>query len=207
MKKIINKPIQTKNENLICKKCESNCHKNCNCHFTVLHKWFCNMISFNGNCKICKHSISEHEKGKKLYIKNEENEILIHNDFDELENYIKFLSNKKKEEMINLNLINDNNELLDKTIDYFNKKINSINNGIEKAKIQNKSIEKELIEILNNIKNNLEFLEKNALNKEKRTIKTFIEEYAKSKNNREKELIENLYQKFINSDKKNIFEK
>ena len=160
------------------------------------------MISFNGNCKICKHSISEHEKGKKLYIKNEENEILIHNDFDELENYIKFLSNKKKEEMINLNVINDNNELLDKTIDYFNKKINSINNGIEKAKIQSKSIEKELIEILNNIKNNLEFLEKNALNKEKRTIKTFIEEYVKSKNNREKELIENLYQKFINSNDK-----
>ena len=109
--------------------------------------------------------------------------------------------------MLNLNLINDYNELLDKTIDYFNKKINSINNEIEQAKIQNKSIEKELIETLNNIKNNLEFLEKNALNKEKRTIKTFIEEYAKSKNNREKELIDNLFQKFINSDKKNISEK
>ena len=165
------------------------------------------MISFNGDCKICNHSISEHKKGKFLFIQKEENDKPIHKKFKKIEDKIKILSNKNEEEKLHIDTIDKDNTLLQKTLDNFNKEINNCDNEIEKAKIQNKSIEKKLIKTLNNIKNDLEFLEKYALNKEKRTIKTFIKDYEKSKNNKEKELIDNLYQKFINSDKKNISEK
>ena len=197
MKKIINKPIDSKNDNLICKKCQSNCHKNCNCNFTIFSKWFCRMISFNGICKICKHSLDDHIKEKKIFIQNEEKEQLIYNDFEDLKNYIKYLSDKKNDEINHLDAINTDNNVLVKALNICDNQINNCNKEIEKAKNQNKLIENELIETVNNIKNNIEFLEKYALNKEKRTIKTFFEEYAKNKNNQEKKIIENLYKLFI----------
>ena len=203
MKKIITQPIKTFNENLICKTCQSNCHKNCKCSLTTFSKWFCNMISFNGICKICNHNISEHEKGKIVFIQKEGREQPIRNEFEKIENKIKILSNKNEEEILHIDTINKDNNLLQKTLDTFNKEIDNCKKEIENAKIQKTSIENELIETLNKIKNNLLFLEQFALNKEKRTIKTFIEDYAKSKNNKEKELIENIYQKYISLDKKN----
>ena len=196
MKKIINKPIDSKNNNLICKKCQSNCHKNCNCNFTIISKWFCRMISFNGICKICKHNIADHIKEKKLFIQNEEKEQLMHDDFEDLKNYIEFLSDKKYFEINHLNAINTDNDALVKILIIFDNQIKNTNTEIEKAKNQNKLFENELIETVNKIKINLDFLEKYALNKEKRTIKTFIEEYAKNKNSQEKKIIENIYKIF-----------
>ena len=204
VKKIINQPIKSNKENLICKTCESNCHKNCGCNFTLLNKWFCNMISFKGNCKICGHGVSEHIKGKFLFIQQEEKEQLIHNDFDELEKYIEFLSNKKEEEILHMHVINKDNNLLEKTLNTFNEQIDKISIDIENVKIQYALVENELIETLNNIKKNLDFLRANALNEEKRTIKTFIEEHAKNKNEQEKIIIKILYQKFIELNKLNI---
>lgn len=201
VKKIINQPIKSNKENLICKTCESNCHKNCGCNFTILNKWFCNMISFKGNCKICGHGVSEHIKGKFLFIQQEEKEQLIHNDFDELEKYIEFLSNKKEEEILHMHVINKDNNLLEKTLNTFNEQIDKISIDIENVKIQYTLVENELIETLNNIKKNLDFLRANALNEEKRTIKTFIEEHAKNKNEQEKIIIKILFQKFIELNK------
>ena len=203
LKKIMTQKIETFNVNLICKACQSNCHKNCKCFLSTCSKWFCCMFSFNGICKICNHHISEHEKGKIIFIQKEG--LPVPNEFEKIENKIKILSNKNEEEKLHIDTINKDNNLLQKTLDIFNKEIDNCKKEIEKAKIQKASIENELIETLNKIKNNLLFLEQFALNKEKRTIKTFIEDYAKSKNIKEKELIENIYQKYISLDKNNKF--
>ena len=153
------------------------------------------MISFNGICKICKHNIADHIKEKKLFIQNEDKK-LMHDDFEDLKNYIEFLSDKKYFEINHLNAINTDNDALVKILIIFDNQIKNTNTEIEKAKNQNKLFENELIETVNKIKINLDFLEKYALNKEKRTIKTFIEEYAKNKNSQEKKIIENIYKIF-----------
>ena len=158
LKKIINKPIQTKNDNLICEKCQSNCHKNCNCSFTAFSKYFCNMISFNGKCKICNHNISYHKKVKFIYIQKEESEKLINDDIEELINYTNFLLGKEKEEMFHMIAINEDNDFLQKALNNFNNQIENCDKEIEKVKTNILTIENEIYGALNNIKNNLDFL-------------------------------------------------
>ena len=193
MKKIINEPVKTENENLICEKCQSNCHKNCNCNLTKLSKWFCNNISFGGTCKICNHGISQHKKGKFIYRQKEENELLVNNEIEEIEKYIKFLSKEKEEKNLQMLAINLDNNLLQRALNNFNKQIQNCDEEIEKANNENILIEKDIIDALKNIKSNLDFLRNNALNKENRTIKIFIEEYSKNKNDKEKNIIWNLF--------------
>ena len=193
MKKIINSPIQSQNKNLICEKCQSNCHKNCNCTFTNFSKWFCDMISFSGNCKICNHDLSVHKKGNIIYIQKEENEQLKNNDIEELNNYIKYLFDIKKKENLSMNSLNEENDILNKAINQNKKLIENCNKEIEIAKKINKAIENDIFTAFQKIEKNLDFLRKNALNQENRTIKIFIEEYSKSKNDKEKKIIENLY--------------
>ena len=206
MKKIISKPFKSKNNNLICEKCQINCHKNCNCILTVFSNWCCNMISFNGNCKICNHSVSMHKKEKLIYIQNEVDEPLINNEIEELQNYIKFLSIKKEEEALKMNEINEANELFKRTLNILNKQLINCNKEIENMENSNLSVEIEITIALKNIKNNLDFLRKNALNKETRTINNFIEEYIKNKNDNEKKIFINLYKNYIFIDNKNILQ-
>ena len=71
------------------------------------------------------------------------NEPLLNNVIEELQNYIKFLSIKKEEESLKMKNINESNDLF---------------------------VEIEIIITLKNINNNLDFLGKNTLNKETRTI-------------------------------------
>ena len=195
MKKIIISPIKSKNDNLICEKCQNNCHKNCNCSLTGFSKWFCNMLDFDGKCKICNHSISQHKRTKLIYRENEENEPLKNKETEELIYYIKMLSITKEEESSRINNLNEVNDLLQKTLDYFDKQVKNCNEENEKLKIQKLSAENEIISALEKIKTNLDFLRKNALNKETRTIKKFIEEYIKNKNDKEKKIIKDLYNK------------
>ena len=96
MKKIINSPIKTENNNMICEKCYSNYHQNCNCSFIIISKWICCMINFSGKCKICNHSYSDHKRGKFIFNQTEENEQLISSEIEEIKNYIKTLSEAKK---------------------------------------------------------------------------------------------------------------
>ena len=165
------------------------------------------MISFNGNCKICNHSVSMHKKEKLIYIQKEVNEPLINNEIEELQNYIKFLSIKKEEEALKMNEINEANDLFKKTLNILNKQLINCNEEIEKIKNSNLSVEIEITIALKNIKNNLDFLRKNALNKETRTINNFIEEYIKNKNDNEKKIIINLYKNYIFLDTKNILKR
>ena len=76
------------------------------------------------------------------------------------------------------------------------------NKEIENMENSNLSVEIEITIALKNIKNNLDFLRKNALNKETRTINNFIEEYIKNKNDNEKKIIINLYKNYIFIEKK-----
>ena len=155
------------------------------------------MISFNGNCKICNHSVLRHTKQKLFYIQHEEDEHLLNNEIIELQNYIKFLSKKEKEEQLKMKNILETNEIFEKTLDNLNKQLVKCNEEIQKIKNQNLSVENEIINALKNIKNNLDFLRNNALSKETRTINNFIEEYIKNKDDKEKEIINNLYQNNI----------
>ena len=207
MKRKIYKQLLVKNdrENLVCEKCEFNCHKNCNCNLTLFSNWFCNMIYFNGKCKICNHDVSLHKKGKFIYIQDEENEPLINDNLQELKNYVKFLSSKKEDNKFNLKALIEDNDILKKALNQCNEQINKCNEEIENYKNQSSSVEKDIINALKNIKNILDYLRKNALNKEKRTINIFIEEYAKNKNDKEKKILENLYQQFLILDNNDIF--
>ena len=90
--------------------------------------------------------------------------------------------------------INLDNNLLQRALNNFNKQIQNCDEEIEKANNENILIEKDIIDALKNIKSNLDFLRNNALNKENRTIKIFIEEYSKNKNDKEKNIIWNLFQ-------------
>ena len=83
-------------------------------------------------------------------------------------------------------------------MNYLNKQIGICSGKIEEAEVQNLSVENDIIEVLKKIKVNLDFLRNNALNKEARTIKIFIEEYKKNKDEKEKEIINNLFQTYQN---------
>ena len=196
MKAIKSGKIKTEKENLICELCELNCHKNCDC---VINTWFCSMISFSGECKICNHSFRVHKKEKFIYIYNLENEPLLYNENNrELDYYINFLSNTQKEEELHLNALNEYDNILKNTLNYLYTQIRICNAEIEGVERQNLSVENEIIEVLKIIKINLDFLRSNALNKETRTIKIFIEEFIINKDEKEKEIINNLFQKYQN---------
>jgi len=197
MKKVINKPFKSKNYNLICEECQFNCHKNCDCIFTFISELGCNMISLYGKCKICNHSVLRHKKVKLFYIQQDENEHLLNNEIEELQNYIKYISNKKKNEVLKMNNILEGNDLLQKTLEYLEKQLINCKEEIEKIKNEDLNVENEIINCLKNIKNNLDFLRNNALDKETRTISNFIEEYISNKGDKEKEIINNLYQNII----------
>jgi len=99
-----------------------------------------------------------------------------------------------------MNSLNEENDILNKAINQNKKLIENCNKEIEIAKKINKAIENDIFTVFQKIKKNLDFLRKNALNQENRTIKIFIEEYSKSKNDKEKKIIENLYQNNIFKD-------
>ena len=202
MKKIVSNIEKTLNKNLICEECNLNCHKNCNCTFVGVSNWFCHMINFYGYCKICKHSKSVHKKGNFIYNQHEENEPLINSinsEIEEIKNYVKSLTDIKKEETNKMKNINELNNVYQETINNCCNILRKCDEEIERFENQNLFIENEVIESLGNIKKNLDFLRGNALNKENRDIKIFLDEYSENKNEKEKEIIHNLYQKFISN--------
>ena len=101
-----------------------------------------------------------------------------------------------------MNSLNEDNKILNKSINIIKNQIENCNKEIEKEKKVNMAIENDIFISLQKIKKNLDFLRKNALNQENRTIKIFIEEYVKSKNDKEKKIIENIYQNYSFKDNK-----
>ena len=101
-----------------------------------------------------------------------------------------------------MNSLNEDNKILNKSINIIKNQIENCNKEIEKEKKVNMAIENDIFIALQKIKKNLDFLRKNALNQENRTLKIFIEEYVKSKNDKEKKIIENIYQNYSFKDNK-----
>ena len=99
-----------------------------------------------------------------------------------------------------MDAIDDDNNILLKVLNNFNKQIQSCDKVIEKAQTECLLIEKDIIDAFKNIKKILDFLRKNALNKENRTIEIFIDEYKKIKSDKEKTIIDNLFHNEISLD-------
>ena len=207
-KKKVIKKIYKNYSNIVCLECQTNCHVECQCSLTGLFKYFCSQIDFFGNCKICKHGISKHEKCqyvfKEFYEEIEENKTLIKSMNEELRKVNRTITQLKEEEECltqrNAKLELDQSktdiqliELLNKKeeesnyINYLEDFIKKLNiekniviNKIEKYKEKIKKKEVEIIQILNKIKINLDYLRKKSLNKEfNRTMESYIDEKIK----------------------------
>ncbi len=55
-------------KNLVCSKCNHNCHVPCDCWLTIFSVWFCSTIQ-DGKCVHCAHSYRDHSIGKIYYEK------------------------------------------------------------------------------------------------------------------------------------------
>ena len=204
-KKKLYREKQTETINIVCKKCNSNCHINYKC---ILFKYFCGQFNFIGDCRICKCGLSDHIQNNFIFEQYDEeileNKNLINSMNEELRKMNKIINNLKKDEENlsdrNLKLQNEKNERNEQKKQLDNKQqeesnyINSIegviknlkneknivNNKIEKLEGKIKEIELEIIQILGVIKNNLEYLRKNSLNKEfNKTMDIYIDERIK----------------------------
>ena len=172
---------------------------------TGIHKFLCRYISVFGNCKICKHSISNHKRSKEIYEVYEE-EIHRKSAFKEKMNKeLKLISEvveKLKKEEENINIKNeelekqkkDKNTIIKQLDDnqkdrteYLKRIENVINNlkeekgiivkKIDSCKKEISDIECEVIKILNQIKSNLDYLRKNSISKEyNKTMENYLQE-------------------------------
>ncbi len=55
-------------KNLVCSKCNHNCHVPCDCWLTIFSVWFCSTIK-DGKCVHCDHSYKDHSIGRIYYEK------------------------------------------------------------------------------------------------------------------------------------------
>lgn len=203
------KLVESDDFNVTCNICQYNCHQNCKCMLTGIHKFFCRYISFFGNCKICQHTVSNHKRDKKIFQVYEE-EVCKNSTFKEKMNKelknISEVVEKLKEEEEKINIKNeelekqkkDKNSLI-KQLNYnqkdraeYLKRIENVINNLKEEKdiIVNKikccqneisDIECEVIKILNQIKSNLDYLRKNSISKEyNKTMETYIEDRINS---------------------------
>ena len=194
----------TDNTNVICTECKYNCHINCSCFLSGIHKFFCKYISFNG-CKVCGHSISSHLRVQSRYVPRE---IKINCNNQSLNKQLKSLSElilKLEEE--EKKIINDNLKLekektdrdeqikkldelqkertehikiIENVIKNLEEEKEKVSNKIESFQKEIKLIEIEVIQILKQIKESLDYLRKNSLTKEYyQTMESYIDERIK----------------------------
>ena len=194
MIKIEYRQVDSNESNVLCDICKFSCHRNCNCILSNLSNWFCKMIAFNGNCKICGHSSKFHRKSNIDYIPEEKEERIVNNEFGELSEHIKNLIEIEKIEKNNIDKLENKNDALNKVLETLNHEEKLCNEKIQEYENNYLSVEINIIKAINNIKNNLDYLRKYALNKESRTIKIFVENYLGNKNEKkEKDVIEKLF--------------
>ena len=203
--KIEYRQVDATESNFLCEICKFSCHSNCNCFLTNISNWFCKMISLNGNCKICGHSLKFHNKKNIKYIPEEKEERIINNEFEELTEYIKNLLEIEKIEKNNINMLENKNDTLNRIIDTLNHEEKVCNEKIKEYENNYLSVEIDIIKAINNIKNNLDYLRKYALNKESRTIAIFVENYIGNKSEKkEKDIIGNLFKIYQNLIERNF---
>ena len=192
---------ETDNNNVICTECKYNCHENCNCFFSGIHRYFCKYISYKGRCSICNHSVSSHLRIQRKYIKKEIKE----NNFNEAlnkqlkslsESILKLQEEEQKIKNDNLKLeeekTNRNEQIksLDKiqreraehlkiienVIKILKEEKEKVSMKIESFQKEIKLIEIEIIQILKQIKESLDYLRKNSLTKEYyQTMESYID--------------------------------
>ena len=205
------------NYNVICSKCSYNCHEDCECVFTGVHKFFCRFFKILGDCRICNHGISYHQRCKLKYkkykveiIKNIPLQEKMNQELQQLSKMVK----KEKEEEEKKNIKNSELEIQKKDNNIMIKKINDnqkekieylkrIENVIKKLNEEKdivvkkidecikeiNDIECEVLKTLNQIKSNLDYLRKNSINKEyNKTMEEYIEERIKTIDDYEKKL-------------------
>jgi len=189
--KIEYRQVNTNESNVLCEICKASCHRNCNCILANVSNWFCKMINFKGNCKICEHSSKFHKKKNIDYIPEEKEERIVNN---ELSEHVKNLIEIEKIEKNNINKLDNKNDTLNKILDTLNNEEKICNKNIKEYENNYLSVEIDIIKAINKIKNNLNYLRKYALNKESRTIAMFVENYIGNKNEKkEKDAIEKLF--------------
>ena len=177
-KKIVYLENDTDYLNVVCKKCKNNCDINCNCNNNMLINCICYQL-ITGTCKICNHGVLHHSKVHYIYEQYEEE--IYENDKDQILDYekkeIQNLENKRKDEENYIFMINNILDNITIQLDEMNnKKINALQK-VNECEEQNRSIEIEIIKILDKIKKNLDYLRKNSLNKEfTKTLEEYIEE-------------------------------
>ena len=192
--KIEYRKVDSNEINFLCDIFKFSCHRNCNCILSNLSNWFCKMIYFNGNCKICGHSSKFHKKKNIDYIPEEKEERIENNEFEESSEYIKNLIEREKIEKNNIDKLENKNDIINKLLDTLNHEEKVCNEKIKEYEDNYLIVEIDIIQSINNIKNNLNYLREYALNKESRTIKIFVENYIGNKNEKkEKDAIEKIF--------------
>ena len=194
MIKIEYRQVDTNESNFLCHICKFSCHRNCNCILTKVSNYFCGMINFFGVCKICRHSLKFHSKKNIDYIPEEKEERIVNDEIGELSEHIQNLIEAEKIEKNNIDMLENKNDTLNKLLDILNNEEKVCNEKIKEFENNYLSVEIDIIKAINNIKNNLDYLRKYALNKESRTIKMFVENYIGNKSaKKEKDVIEKLF--------------
>ena len=213
--------IETNDYNVICthKGCNNNCHTKCSCNLTSFFDYFCSQITFLGNCKICGHGLSDHQRIKKLYEEHEQEEEVpefmnfFQNQLNEIDKNINIIKKREKKieeqrlklkgqqnltkmELEQLNKEQKGEEYIKCIIDVITnlkKEEKLINDKIGKIIKEKQNNEMEIIKILHAVKSNLDYLRKNALNKESNnTMEKFIDERIKISKSKDREILEHL---------------
>ena len=183
IKRMETKKTTYDNFNTLCQECQKNCHINCNCKLSDISTWFCHIISLMGKCKVCGHDKKSHLKEQSIYYQIEKIDTVENK---ELLNIISFSSIKEEN---NNNYINKLNDVENEISIYMNSLKNEKNDLEKKNKEYDEKIliiKMEIIKAYNRIKNNLDYLRKNALKEESITIDKYIEKSIEEINNDKK---------------------
>jgi len=124
----------------------------------------------------------------------------------ELSEHYKNLLEREKEDKNNINKLENKNDTLNRILNTLNYEEKVCKENIKEYENNYLSVEIDIIKTINNIKNNLDYLRKYALNKESRTIKIFVENYIGNKNDKnQKDVIENLFKIYNDLMEKNFY--
>ena len=213
--------IETNDYNVICthEGCNNNCHIKCSCNLTSFFYYFCSQITLLGTCKICGHGLSDHQRIKKLFEEHEQEEEVpefmnfFQNQLKEIDKNINIIKKREKkieEQRLKLkgqqNLTKMELEQLNKeqkgeeyikgikdVITNLKKEEEVIKDKIGKIIKEKQNNEMEIIKLLHIVKSNLDYLRKNALNKESNsTIEKFIDERIKISKSKDREILQYL---------------
>lgn len=169
------KLVDSKDRNLYCTFCKTNCHLDCSCYLILfLHlkdSWWCRQIDDDGYCKICGCKYTCHKRERKV-LKYEPKKITVDVDKDEKDK--KAIDEKIKTIEDIINSINEQEK---------NKK----ELGEKQLDIQNKENQKKnLSDLINNLENQKKIMADSISKKYKSQIEKYEELIKGNKNEKNK---------------------